>query len=122
MRIEKPTPIGDHVITIRELTVADIRAMLVESIQQYGDVVLIPEQADLVLNTMLLPDVRLDELRVMAPMTQDVLDSLSDSELQTLRAQCRELNPLFFGMKARLEQAKDRAEITALTKLNSYAN
>jgi hypothetical protein len=26
MRIEKPTPIGDHVITIRELTVADIRA------------------------------------------------------------------------------------------------
>jgi hypothetical protein len=28
MRIEKPTPIGDHVITIRELTVADIRAWL----------------------------------------------------------------------------------------------
>jgi hypothetical protein len=46
----KPTPIGDHVITIRELTVADIRALLVESMQQHGDVGLIPEQADLVLN------------------------------------------------------------------------
>jgi hypothetical protein len=42
MRIEKPTPIGDHVITIRELTVADIRALLVESMQQHGDVGLIP--------------------------------------------------------------------------------
>jgi hypothetical protein len=119
MRIEKTIPIGDHTITIRELTIADIRAMLVESIQQYGDVVLIPEQADLVLNTMLLPDVRLDELRVMAPMTQDVLDSLADSELQELRAQCRELNPLFFGMAARLEQAKAQAEMIALAQLNS---
>lgn len=54
MRIEKPTPIGDHVITIRELTVADIRALLVESMQQHGDVGLIPEQADLVLNATLL--------------------------------------------------------------------
>jgi hypothetical protein len=94
MRIE-PTPIGDHVITIRELTVADIRAMLVESMQQHGDVVLIPEQADLVLNATLLPDLRLDELRAMAPMEPELLDSLADSELQELRDKCRELNPLF---------------------------
>jgi hypothetical protein len=119
MRIEKPTPIGDHTITIRELTVADIRALLVESMQQHGDVGLIPEQADLVLNATLLPDLRLDELRAMAPMGPDVLNSLADSELQTLRDKCRELNPLFFGMKARLEQAQAKAEMIALVQLNS---
>ncbi|RMC99560.1 hypothetical protein EAY64_07240 [Aquitalea palustris] len=119
MRIEKPIPIGDHTITIRELTVADIRALLVASIQQHGDVGLIPDQADLIMNATLLPDLRLDELRAMAPMAQDMLDSLADSELQTLRDQCRELNPLFFGMKARLEQAKAQAEMIALAQLNS---
>ncbi|MBA4707774.1 hypothetical protein [Aquitalea aquatica] len=119
MRIEKTIPIGDHTITIRELTVADIRALLVESMQQHGDVGLIPDQADLVLNAMLLPDVRLEELRAMAPMEPDVLDSLADSDLQTLRDKCRELNPLFFGMKARLEQAKAQAEMIALAQLNS---
>jgi len=119
MRIEKPTPIGDHTITIRELTVADIRALLVASIQQHGDVGLIPDQADLIMNATLLPDLRLDELRAMAPMEQDMLDSLADSELQTLRDLCRELNPLFFGMKARLEQAKAQAEMIALAQLNS---
>lgn len=120
MRIEKPTPIGDHVITIRELTVADIRALLVESMQQHGDVELeILAQADLVLNATLLPDLRLDELRAMAPMEPELLDSLADSELQMLRDKCRELNPLFFGMKARLEQAQAKAEMIALAQLNS---
>lgn len=119
MRIEKPIPIGNHTITIRELTVADIRALLVASIQQHGDVGLIPDQADLVLNATLLPDLRLDELRAMAPMEPELLDSLADSELHALREKCRELNPLFFGMKARLEQAKAQAEMIALAQLNS---
>jgi hypothetical protein len=48
-----------------------------------------------VLNATLLPDLRLDELRAMAPMEPELLDSLADSELQVLRDKCRELNPLF---------------------------
>ncbi len=121
MRIEKTIPIGEHNITIRELTVGDIRAILLEAANQQGQLIdpVASDAVDVILASMLLPDANLQELLAMAPMEQAVLDSLTDSELQALRDKCKELNPLFFGMKDRLQAAKDRAEIAALTQLSN---
>ncbi|NHR08035.1 hypothetical protein HA052_22860 [Chromobacterium haemolyticum] len=117
MRIQKTLHIGEHQVTVQELTVSDIRGLLVTSlvgqaIAEDGD-----QQADLIMRNALLADLTLDELAAMTNLSPAGLDGFSQSELQQLVDACRDLNPLFFGMRARLAAARQQAEMEAIAAM-----
>lgn len=116
--MQKTHEIAGKTIVVTELTVADIRQLLIDSTLQSDSQNMTPEQqADTILDKMLLPGVDLAAVRQITGLDRDGLAGFNQSELQSIADHCRALNPLFFGMLARLEEAKQRAEITALSNL-----
>lgn len=81
-------------VVCRELTVGQLRGMF--SSQPTGDVV-----AD-----FLFEDLRLSDIRLMSSLTDEQLLELHPTELREVVAACREANPDFFGMLARLAAAR----------------
>lgn len=114
MRIQKTLNIGEHQVTIQELTVADIRGLMVTSLVGQAIAEDSDLQADLILRSALLADLSLDELAAMTSLSPAGLDSFSQSELQQLVDACRDLNPLFFGMRARLAEAKLQVQMATI--------
>ena len=103
MRADQIIDIDGHAVTIRELTVGDIRVWLKRieppATGEVGEVVDI-------LGEVLIEGESLDDLMRMTSLTQADIDALSPSELRGLLARVmpvvREVNADFFAMRARL--------------------
>lgn len=94
MRITREIELGGETVTVKELTVGEIRQWLAGLRAR-------PESADLV-DVALLADIHLDDLLLASDLDKDGLDRLTQSELRELLATVREVNPDFFGLRARL--------------------
>ena len=91
MKKSKITTLGDdRDVVCRELTVAEIRALFECA------------PADQV-DAFLLPGISLTELAAMTDLSLEDMAVLPPSQLEKVLADCREVNPNFFGMQARLE-------------------
>lgn len=90
---EIETEAGD--VTVKEMTVAEIRAWL-RDIEKDGSA--LTEDA---VGAALLEEVSFNELQRMIDGSV-LLDSLSQSDLCEILSAAKELNPYFFGMRGRL--------------------
>lgn len=81
----------DRDVVCRELTVAEIRALFECA------------PADQV-DAFLLPGISLTELSAMTDLSLEDMAALPPSQLEKVLADCREVNPYFFDMQARLEK------------------
>ncbi|MBA1444799.1 MAG: hypothetical protein M3H12_13815 [Chromatiales bacterium] len=91
------TDIGGVSVTVKELTVADIRDRLRAISNEPEN----PEDED-ILDAMLLKKITFSDLFAMTDLDQEGLDKLSGLQLEKLVAECERLNPLFFKMLDRL--------------------
>ena len=80
-------------VTARELTVAEVRAWVVE--MEAGT----PVDP---LRAMVFEDCSLDDLARMSDRSAEELERFSVSELEPLRELCKALNPHFFRVRAAL--------------------
>ncbi len=96
MRITKQITVADRAVTIRELTVADIRVWL-KSLET------VTAEFDLV-GSELIDGTDLADLAIMTDLTAADLDASTPSELRQVFDACREVNADFFALRGRLEQ------------------
>lgn len=98
IRREKQTKIGDgRTVTVRELTVAEIRQWLLDISDDVG------ADSDVdVVDQLLLDDVALGDIARMTDLPVDEMDQMSPSDLRALAKVCRELNADFFSLRDRL--------------------
>ncbi len=91
--------LGDTVVALRELTVAEVRAWINEtSGSDWRDP----------LHALALEDIGLDELARMSDTPAAALEAFSPSELAPLVDAARALNPFFFRIKSALQWAAGR--------------
>ena len=93
MRRTETLKLGDNSVTLRELTVGEVRGMLLSR----------PEQDTV--DYLLFDDITLGELMQMTDLSKETIDNLTQSELDTVRVKAKELNPHFFAMMNRIKQA-----------------
>lgn len=91
MRRTDTVKLGDHSVTLRELTVGEVRGMLMSR----------PEQDTV--DYLLFDDITLGELVQMTDLSLSDLDKFTQSELDTVRLKAKELNPHFFAMLNRIK-------------------
>lgn len=80
-------------VIVKELTVAEVRAWVIE--QEAG------AKVD-PLRSMIFDDCSLDDLARMSDVSADTLEAMTYSELLPLRDACKGLNPHFFKVRAAL--------------------
>jgi len=90
VRIIKEKKIGDRVVQIKELTLAEIRAWLAD--QGEGDVV----------DAMLFDDCSLRDLTRLTDLQAAALEELAPSEIEELVNAAREVNWRFFAMREKI--------------------
>ena len=93
MRITNTLKFGEKIITVKELTLAEIRAWLSEREQNAG--------VDIV-GSLLLEDCPVTDLLHFCDATQELLDEMTQSEIRELLTTVKRLNPDFFAMRLRL--------------------
>lgn len=86
--------IGEFHITIREMTVLQVRNLLQDAANS-------SERFDVVDN-WLIQDASLSDLKRMSTLTDEQINALHPSDLRQIAETCKELNPDFFGLLARL--------------------
>lgn len=86
--------IGELEVVCREMTVGQLRGLLAS------------ELAGEVIGDFLFETVRLDDLQHMTNLTAEQVAELRPSQLREVVEACREANPDFFGMLARLAAAR----------------
>lgn len=92
MRRTETLKLGANSVTLRELTVGEVRGMLLSR----------PEQDTV--DYLLFDDITLGELMQMTDLSKETIDNLTQSELDTVRVKAKELNPHFFAMMNRIKQ------------------
>lgn len=99
----KVIEIGSVELTVKELSVAEIRALLVSS-----------ETEDEIdpLGDFLFPDLRLRDLMEFTTLTKDQVEKMLPSQLDEARQECKAMNRHFFDLGERLakSQAKSQAK------------
>lgn len=86
--------VGELHVTVREMTVMQVRSLL-------QDAAAAPESFDIV-NSWLIPDISLGDLKRMSTLADDDINQLHPSDLRKIMEACKELNPDFFALLARL--------------------
>ena len=86
--------LGSISVTVRELTVSQVRNWLSAMVQPSG-------QHDIV-DQAFFDDCALSDLQRMTSLSSEQIDQLRPSQLREVIALCKELNPDFFGFMARL--------------------
>lgn len=86
--------VGETSIIVREMTVQQVRAFLQSAAKG--------ENVDVV-DGLLLGDCELGTLKAMSSITAEQIDQLRPSQLQAVKAKCKELNPDFFAMLTKLQ-------------------
>lgn len=93
MRRVEVVEVGGHRVSVRELTVAEVRGRMLERGDQDA------------VSLLLFDDITLADLRAMTDASEAVMDDLTPSELDVIRSKARGLNPHFFDLMSRLRQA-----------------
>lgn len=88
-----PILLGERSVTVRELTVGEVRDWLVETEAGSNDD---PIQA------LALEECGLADLSRMSDIDADALEGFAPSELAPIVAACKKLNPHFFRVRAAL--------------------
>lgn len=88
----RPALIGGLHVTVREMTVAQVRQLM--------DTVTADTLGDALLGNAL----RLHDLSAMSSVTPDQIEGMTPSQLEELATVCREANRHFFEMLGRLEK------------------
>lgn len=106
MRRERIIALGEHAVTVRELTVGELRAWLADA---EGQLLKDADGTPDIVALWLLDECTLGDLMRMSSATREQLDDMADSELRALVAACKELNPGFFALRGRLMAIGERA-------------
>tara|TARA_R110001606_G_scaffold345513_1_gene494379 strand:+ start:11009 stop:11329 length:321 start_codon:yes stop_codon:yes gene_type:complete len=85
--------VGSQSVTVHEMTVQQVRAFLQDAAKGA------PVDA---VDSLILGDCELSTLRSMCTLTDDEMGELKPSELEAVKAKCKELNPHFFALLAKL--------------------
>lgn len=93
MRAVIPVPVGQTIVTVRELTFAEVRAWLVEA--EAGG-------SQDPLHALALEDCGLDDLSRMSDASVSEIEAFGPSEIDELVATAKKLNPHFFRVRAAL--------------------
>lgn len=93
MRIVREVVLGERRVSVRELTVGEIRAWL-KSLATLAD-------GDAV-DAALFSEITLFDLTRLSDLSADEIDRLTPSELRQVIDAAKEVNADFFGMRARL--------------------
>lgn len=98
MSATKQVDLYGRVVTVRELTVGDVRDWLatIESGKQEIDVV----------GEFLFEDCTVDDLVRMSDMPREAFDALTPSQISPIREAARDLNPSFFRARAAVAAAQ----------------
>jgi hypothetical protein len=99
MRIVKTVPIGGRDVTVKELTVGEIRAWLADMGADGDDVV----------SVALFEDATLADLSRMSDITAEEIAAAAPSELAAVLDMMRAVNKDFFSLRARLSKLGERA-------------
>lgn len=100
MRVTRVIELDDLKVTVKELTVAEVRAWLVDLTAPKGSSV------DVV-SALLFEESDLTDILRMTDLPAEQLDALPPSELEKILAVCQQLNSHFFSLRRRLyEQGK----------------
>lgn len=114
--ITETVMIGDKEVTVRELSVPEVRNMLRQA--EAGE----PSPQDLglqdVLGDLLFDDVRVRDLVLMTSATAEELEQMYPSELRRLADKCIEVNRYFFAMADKLRPVVDQARSEILDGLS----
>jgi hypothetical protein len=95
--VHKTIKVAGITVTIRELTVAEIRAALkMEETEGYGS-----DDTDAV-DMFLLEDISLPDIRHMTDLTVEQMTGMKPSEIRIAADVCREVNADFFSLRARV--------------------
>lgn len=109
IRIEKKVDIGTgSPVIVFELTVAQVRAWLKEFESQDQQREPPPESVDVV-GDALFAECALSDLARMCSMGVHELSDLTESQVAAIIDAAKELNPRFFGLRARLYAAAEKA-------------
>lgn len=99
MRLTREVQIGDRRISVKELTVAEVRRWLQEA---EGEL-----RSDIV-DLFLFSDVTVPDLVRLSDLNREAMEQMTPSELQQVIDVAKELNPDFFALRARLAAAAAR--------------
>ncbi len=115
MPATRPVELPGRLVTVRELTVAEVRAWLVEA--EAG------ERVD-PLHALAFDDFGLADIARMCDATADELEAFAPSDLSPLVEACRGLNPHFFKVRAALSGVARvmAAEAAALVSTDAPAS
>jgi hypothetical protein len=97
-------------VTVRELTVAEVRTWLVEI---EAGIAVDP------LGSMVFDDCSLDDLARMSDATATGMEALTYGELLPLRDACRALNPHFFRVRAAVQKVARAIEAEAASMIST---
>lgn len=101
MRKEDKIMIDGIPVTIKELTVAEVRHWMMDMIENEKP----KENTDVVSNVLdqgLFEEIGLSDILRMTDMNRCQIERFTPSELKVIIEKCKVLNPDFFGMRARL--------------------
>lgn len=85
--------VGSQSVTVREMTVQQVRAFLQDAAKGVA--------TDTV-DALILGDCELHTLRSMCTLTEEQMGAMKPSELEAVKAKCKEMNPHFFALLAKL--------------------
>lgn len=101
MRKEDRINVNGVPITIKELTVAEVRHWMMDMIEKEKSTDE-SEQLEFVLDQKLFEDIGISDIVRMTDLTADVVRDFTPSEFRTVIERCKVLNPDFFGMRKRV--------------------
>ncbi|MBF0424673.1 MAG: hypothetical protein HQL66_02480 [Magnetococcales bacterium] len=98
MKRTKGVQLDERTVTVRELTVAEVRLWLKELDQlREGALDLVTEG--------IMADAFLGDVARMTNLTPEELDDLLPSQIEVMITVCREINPHFFRLRDRILEA-----------------
>lgn len=100
MRKEDKIQVDGIPVTVKELTVAEVRHWMMDMIEREK-----PTEDNLVatvLDQNLFSEIGLSDIIRMTDLNRTQIDHFTPSELKMVIEQCKVLNPDFFGMRGRL--------------------
>jgi len=111
MAASEQIKLGEHTITVKELSVSDVRSWVAEN-----------EAGALVdpLRALVFDDCSLDDLARMCDLSAEDMESFGPLELSPLREKCKAFNPHFFKVREALTGVS-RAIQAGLDSLSSTA-
>lgn len=101
MRKEDKINVKGISVTIKELTVAEVRHLMMDIIDKENSVK-DSDKLEFVLDQYLFAEAGISDILRMTDLTIDVVRDFTQSEFRIVIERCKVLNPDFFGMRKRV--------------------